>query len=207
MHPNLSCSVSMVNRYMSNPWKVYWQVVKKILRYLRGTSILGLLYGDGSIEHGVVESFVDSDFGGDVDKRRSLTGYVFTPWESAISWKANLQSIVAFSSTKEKYIVATKVVKEDLWLKGMINDLGINQKSMTIHYDSQSAIHLMKNHVYHESTKHIDVRMHFVWDMLAQGFVLMKKICTKSNIADMLTKVLPSNKFRLFLSLIGAVQE
>ena len=64
---------------MNNPGRVHWQVVKKILRYLRGTSKLGLLYGDGLAEGGVVEGFVDSDFGGDVDKRKSLTGYVFTP--------------------------------------------------------------------------------------------------------------------------------
>ena len=152
---------------MSNPRKFHWQVVKKILRYLRGTSKLGLLYGDGLAESGVVKGFVDLDFGGNVDKRKSLTGYVFTAWGSVISWKANLQSIVTFSSIEIKYIATTKVVKESLWLKGMINELGINQKVVVIHRDNQSALHLMKNHVYHERTKHIDVRMHFIRDILA----------------------------------------
>ena len=68
----------MVSRYMNDPGNVHWQAIKKILRYLRGTSRLGLLYGDGLAEGGVVEGFVDLDFGGDVNKRKSLTGDVFT---------------------------------------------------------------------------------------------------------------------------------
>ena len=192
---------------MSNRRKVHWQVVNKILKYLRGTSRLGLLYGDGLAKGGVVKGFVDLNFGGDVDKRKSLTRCVFIAWRSAISWKANLQSIVALSSIEAEYIVAIEVVKEGLWLKGMINELGINQKVVVIHYDSQSTLHLMKNHAYHERTKHIDVQMHFIWDIFARGFVVMKKICTKSNTVDMLTKVLPSNKFKPYLSMIGVVQE
>ncbi|KAL6311176.1 hypothetical protein AAG906_025765 [Vitis piasezkii] len=143
----------MVSRYMSNPRKVHYK--------------LGLLYGDGLAESGVVKGFVDLDFGGNVDKRKSLIGYVFTAWGSAISWKANLQSIVTFFSTEIKYIATTKVVKESLWLKGTINELGINQKVVVIQCDSQSALHLMKNHVYHKRTKHIDVQMHFIRDILA----------------------------------------
>ncbi|KAL6316139.1 hypothetical protein AAG906_015969 [Vitis piasezkii] len=150
----------MVSRYMSNPRKVHWQVVKKTLRYLRGTSKLGLLYGDGLAKGGVVKGFVDLDFGGNVDKRKSLIGYVFTAWGSAMS-------IVTFSSTEIEYIATIEVVKEGLWLKGMINELGINQKVVVIQCDNQSALHLMKNHVYHERTKHIDVRMHFIRDILA----------------------------------------
>ena len=84
-HPNLAYYISMVSRYMSNRRKVHWQVVNKILRYLRGTSRLGLLYGDGLAKGGVVKGFVDLNFGGDVDKRKSLTQCVFIAWRSAIS--------------------------------------------------------------------------------------------------------------------------
>lgn len=77
-HPNLTYYVSVVSRYMNNLGKVYWQVVKKISRYLRGTSKLRLLYGDGSTKSGVVKGFVDSNFGGDLNKRKLLTEYVFT---------------------------------------------------------------------------------------------------------------------------------
>ena len=84
-YPKLAYSFSMVNRYICNLRKVHQQVVKKILRDLRRTSRLGLLYGDGLAKGGVVEGFLDLDFGGDVDKRKSLIGYVLTAWGSAIS--------------------------------------------------------------------------------------------------------------------------
>ena len=102
-----------------------------------------------------------------MDKRKSLIGYVFITWESAISWKANLHSMVVLSTTEVEYIVASKTMKEGLWIKGMIDELRIDQKARVIHCDSQSALHLMKNHVHHERTKHIDVRMHFIQDILA----------------------------------------
>ena len=137
------------------------------MRDLRRTSRLGLLYGDGLAKGGVVEGFLDLDFGGDVDKRKSLIGYVLTAWGSAISWKAKLQSIVALSSIEAEYIATIEAMKKGLWIKGMINELRINQKAVVIHCDSQSALHLMKNHVYHGRTKHIDVWMHFIRDILA----------------------------------------
>ena len=73
---------------------------------------------------------------------------------------------MAFSTTDAEYIVATEAIK-GLWLKEIINKLGINQKAVVIHCDSQSALYLMKNHVYHKRTKHIGVRMHFVRDIIA----------------------------------------
>ena len=69
---------------------------------------------------------------------------------------------MALSTTKAEYIVATKAMKEGLWLKGMVNELRIDQKVVVIHYDNKSALHLMKNHVYHKRTKHIDVQIHFI---------------------------------------------
>ena len=64
---------------------------------------------------------------------------------------------MALSTTKVEYIIATEGMKEGLWLKGIINELGIDQKVVVIYCDSQNALHLMKNHVYHERTKHISM--------------------------------------------------
>ena len=103
---------------------------------------------------------MDADYAGDLDQRRSTTGYVFTVGEGAISWKAELQETVALSTTEAEYIAAVEASKEELWLKSLVELFGVMQSSVLVHCDSQSAIHLAKDQRYHKRTKHIDVRYH-----------------------------------------------
>lgn len=93
-------------------------------------------------------SFMDSNYVGDLDKRRSTTGYILTLCGGAISWKSKLQPIVSLSTTKVEYIVVTDAIKEALWLKGLQMELEVIQELLTIYSDSQSAIHLSKNLVF-----------------------------------------------------------
>ncbi|KAK3001961.1 hypothetical protein RJ639_020920 [Escallonia herrerae] len=88
---------------------------------------------------------IKRDYAGDLDRRRSLTGYIFTFLCRVIIWKATLQTIVMLSTTEAEYIAATEAVKEAIWLKGLVGDLGLKQESSTVYCDSQSAIHLTKN--------------------------------------------------------------
>ena len=198
--PDLAHAVSVVSRYMSNPGKEHWKAVQWIFRYLRGTSNARLHFGrtrDG------VTGYVDSDFGGDLDKRRSLTGYVFTIGGCAISWKATLQSTVALSTTEAEYMAITEAFKEAIWLKGLFGDLCDDVQTTTVFCDSQSAIYLTKDQMYHERTKHIDVRYHFVRDIIARGDIVVSKVSTHDNPADMMTKTLPVTKFQQCLNLVG----
>ncbi|KAH9648425.1 retrovirus-related pol polyprotein from transposon TNT 1-94-like protein [Citrus sinensis] len=104
-----------------------------------------------------VQGYVDSDFAGDLDKRRSITGYVYTLCGGAVNWKASLQSVVALSTTEAEYIALSEAVKEAIWLKGLVTELGLEQGSVNISCDSSSAIQLSKNPKYHERTKHVDI--------------------------------------------------
>lgn len=88
--PDLAYAVSMVSRYMHNPGKNHWSAVKWIFRYLKGTSHLGLVFDRSMATTDKVVGYVDSDYGGDLDRRRSLSGYIFTLCNGAISWKATL---------------------------------------------------------------------------------------------------------------------
>ncbi|KAA0036776.1 Retrovirus-related Pol polyprotein from transposon TNT 1-94 [Cucumis melo var. makuwa] len=109
---------------------------------------------------------MDADFAGDPDKRKSLTGFAFTLGENLISWKSNLQSVVALSTTEAEFIVVSEVVKEAMWLRGIVSKLGYKQEAVELMCDNQSAIHLTKNKHYHDRTKHIDVKLHFVQDII-----------------------------------------
>jgi len=146
---------------------------------------------------------VDSNYAGCLDTRKSITGYIFTAFGTAISWKASLQKVVALSRTEAEYIALTEVVKEALWLRGIARELKLQDHAITVHCDNQSAIHLSKNQVYHERTKHVDVKLHFVRETIAEGAMLVKKVSTEHNPYDMITKVLPSSKFFYCLDLIN----
>lgn len=198
--PDISHAVIIVSRYMSCPGREHWLAVKWILRYLRGFVDLCLVY-DKSTCFDKVTSFVDSDYAGDLDRRRSLTGYVLKLAGGLISWRATLQSTVALSTTEAEYMAITEAVKEALWLKGSVNSLGLHQDSIVVFCNRQSAIHLSKNQMFHERIKHIDVRYHFVREHISHGDVMISEVTTEENQTNMLTKSISTCKFKHCLDL------
>ncbi|KAG8491200.1 hypothetical protein CXB51_014356 [Gossypium anomalum] len=147
----------------------------------------------GRTEDGVI-GYVDADFAGDLDRRRSLTGYVFTIRGCAINWKATLQTTVALFTTEAEYMAIAEACKKVIWLKGLFSELNEELQIGTVFCDSQSAIFLTKDQMFHERTKHIDVRYHFVRDIIAHGDIVVSKISTHENPTDMMTKSLPITK-------------
>ncbi|KAG8499034.1 hypothetical protein CXB51_005442 [Gossypium anomalum] len=129
----------------------------------------------GITKDGVI-GYVDADFAGDLDRRRSVTA---------------------------EYMAITEACKEAIWLKGLFSELNKDLQISTVFCDSQSAIFLTKDQMFHERTKHIDVRYHFVRDIIARGDIVVSKISTHKNPADMTTKSLPITKFEHCLDLVG----
>lgn len=109
--PDLSYATSLVSRYMSNPGKRHWEAIKWVLRYLNGTREATLHYRRNDLTANEVYGYVDSDFAGDLDRRRSLYGYFFLLGQNLLSWKATLQSVVALSTTEVKFIVLSEAIK------------------------------------------------------------------------------------------------
>ncbi|CAJ2678716.1 unnamed protein product [Trifolium pratense] len=182
--------------------------LKKVVERFRMTdSKGGLKYTRTDPGRDALEGYVDADYAGNIDTRKSLSGFVFTLFGTAVTWKANQQSVVALSTTQAEYIALVEGVKEAIWLKGMIGEMGISQGCVKIHCDNQSAIHLANHQVYHERTKHIDIRLHFVRDMIETKEIMVEKIASEENPADMFTKSLPRAKFKHCLDLINFVEE
>ncbi|KAG7597916.1 Reverse transcriptase RNA-dependent DNA polymerase [Arabidopsis suecica] len=203
--PDLAYPVGIISRYMSNPVKDHWLGVKWVLKYIKGSLKTRLLYKRNS--EFKITGYCDADHGADKDKRRSITGLVFTLGGNTISWKSGLQRVVALSSTESEYMSLTEAVKEAVWLKGLLKEFGFDQRSVEIFCDSQSAIALSKNNVHHERTKHIDVRYHFIREIIANGDVDVVKIDTEKNPADIFTKIVPVNKFQAALTLLRVMPE
>eukprot|EP00253_Pinus_taeda_P002288 PITA_02288 len=140
---------------------------------------------------------------GDLDKRRSTAGYVFTLAGGAISWMSKLQETIALSTTKVEYIAASDASKEAIWLKRLLDKIGRMEEKVNVFCDIQSAIHLATNPTYHSKTKHIDVRYHFLRHVIDSGKVALKKVHTWENCVDILTKPVTVEKLRWCLFSLG----
>ncbi|KAH9307354.1 hypothetical protein KI387_035265, partial [Taxus chinensis] len=183
--PDIAHAVGAVSRFMSDPGKEHWQAVKWILRYLRGTMGTVLCYSGSDT---TLRGYVDSDMAGDVDSRRSTTGYIYTVGGTTVSWISRLQKLVALSTTEAEYVAATEASKEMIWLQQLLEELGHKQEECKLYSDSQSAIHLAKNSAFHSRTKHIQLRYHFIRTALEEDKLKLEKIHTSQNPADMMTK-------------------
>eukprot|EP00253_Pinus_taeda_P033126 PITA_33126 len=159
-------------RFMSKPEKEHWTTVKRVFRYLRGTSDYGLCYQGGSRLDRMLDirGFVDADWVGDLDQRRSTSGNVFNLFGGALSWMSKKHFVVALSTTEAEYMAATHASKEAVWLQRLCSSMGLVQGDIRIDCDNQSAILLAKNPAYHSKTKHIDVQYHFVRDVSSEKF-------------------------------------
>ena len=120
---------------------------------------------------------------------------MFTLVGGVVSWVSKLQTVVALSTTEAEYMTATQACKEAVWVKRLLKELGHKQKKITLFCDSQSALHIAKNPVFHYRMKHIGIQYHFVREVVKDGSIDMLKIHTKKNLADVITKSINTNKF------------
>ena len=198
--PDIAQAVGALARYMTAPTLAHWQAAKGILRYISGTASYGITFGGNGL---TLEAYCDADYAGDIDTRRSTTGYVFTLGGGAISWSSRLQPTVAASTTEAEYMAAAYAIKEALWLRTLLSELGLDTGTITICADSQSAIKLLKNPVFSMRSKHIDVIYHFARERVTRKDVAFKYIPTDKMAADALTKPLPSTKFNFCRTAMG----
>ena len=198
--PDISQAVGALARYMAKPTVAHWQAAKGVLRYIAGTANYGITYSGGSL---TLEAYCDADYAGDIDTRRSTTGYLFILGGGAISWSSRLQPTVAASTTEAEYMAAAYAIKEALWLQIFLSELGRDTQPITIRADSQSAIKLLKNPVLSMRSKHIDVIYHFARERVARKDVVFNYIRTDEMVADALTKPLPASKFNFCRSAMG----
>nr|KYP56164.1 Retrovirus-related Pol polyprotein from transposon TNT 1-94 [Cajanus cajan] len=140
---------------------------------------------------------------GDIDSRKSTSGYLIKFAGGVVAWQSRLQRCVALSTTEAEFISITEACKELLWLKKFLQELGFVQEKYPLFVDSQSAIHLGKNPTFHSRPKHIDVRYYWIRDALDAKLLELAKIHTNDNGADMITKALPKGKFEVFCEIVG----
>jgi hypothetical protein len=201
---DISWAVSQVAQFSSRPTRAHWEAVKRILAYLKGTQTHGVTYGDTSAGEGVLQAYSDADFAANVDDRRSTTGVVLMLNGGPVSWKSKRQSCVSLSTTESEYVAAAAAAKEIVWMRRLLQDLGCNQLKPTYLFcDNQSAIKLVRNPQFHQRTKHIDVKFHFIRDLQEYKVIDVVYVNSEGQLADLLTKGLDGPRFRKLREEIG----
>ena len=204
--PDISYAVNQLSRYLSNPGPKHWQAAKRVLRYLKGTVNLGLVYTDHSENQGTnVEIFCDADWAGELNDRKSTTGIVVKLNGCPIVWLSKKQPVVALSTAEAEYIAMSTAVQESIWINQYLSELGMNNLQITpiLHSDNQAAIQIATNDTLHARSKHIDIRFHFIRDQVALNKVELKWISTVAQEADINTKALGTIAFERLRDMIG----
>ena len=218
--PDICFAAGFLSRFMANPGPKHWIALKRLLRYLKQTQHLALTYSASQSESEpstLVQGWTnpnssqlcgwsDSDWGGDVDGRKSTGGYVYTLAGAAIAWRSKKQTTVALSSTEAEYVAAALAAKEGVWINSILEELKLfDIPAITLFCDNQSCIKLANNPKMSDNIRHVDFKHHFLRDLIETKKVDLKYTPSIHMWADFLTKPLSHTKHNRCCKEIGLV--
>lgn len=202
--PDIAHATSLLSQFNDCFNKVHWSAAKRVLRYLKGTSNQGILYRYGEES---MAGYVDADWGGSSDDRRSFTGYAFILNGGAVAWDSRKQRTVALSTMEAEYMALSEAAKEAVHLQRLLLELGARKAGpVRLFNDNFSAQRLATNPVFHARTKHIDIRHHYVREIIESGQVVLEHVSSEEMPADILTKALTKPKHERCVDLLGLTQ-
>lgn len=203
--PDISHAVNMISRYLGNPGEKHLTAAKRILRYLKGSINIGLTFnGNESNDQISITAYADADWAGDIDERKSTTGYVIMIGGCPVSWVSKKQSTISLSSAEAEYMAISSTVQEIKWIRQLLNELYIcyQHEATILNVDNQAAIAISENDVHHARTKHIDIRHHFVRESIKNKEIQIKWVSTQDQLADIFTKGLHKVRFNYLRQLL-----
>jgi len=204
--PDIMFVVNLLSRYLAHPTELHLQAVKRVLRYIKGTLSYGIFYKQsGDVE---LVAYTDNDHAGDLEDRKSTSGFLFVLSSRAVSWSSKKQPVVTLSTTEAEFIAAASCAYQAVCLRRMLEKLDHASAGTTIIYcDNSSTIKLSKNPVMHGRSKHIDVRFHFLRELTRDGVVTLLHCRSQEQLADIMTKPLPRVVFEKLRTLMGVCED
>jgi hypothetical protein len=195
--PDIQYTVNQLSQHCATPVVRHWNAAIRVVRYLKGTLEYGITYKDGGTYGLKLQGYSDADYAGNIDDRRSTSGQIFFLGGGPVSWGSTKQRSVSTSTTEAEYIALCEACKQGQWLRGLLRELKCTEfmnpsLATPIFSDNQAAIAISKDPVAHSRTKHIDVRYHYIRELVCSGKTIIEYIRTEDMAADALTKPLPS---------------
>jgi len=182
---------------MHDPREPHLALIKRILRYVKGSLSAGLQLGTGAADQ--LTAYSDADWAGCPDTRRSTSGFCVYLGDNLVSWSSKRQTTVSRSSAEAEYRAVAHVVAECCWLRQLLQELHIHIPLATVVYcDNVSAVYMTANPVHHRRTKHIEIDIHFVREKVALGQFRVLHVPSAHQFADIMTKALPVQLFTDF---------
>lgn len=201
--PDVTFAVNKLSQFLTNPSEQHWEAAKRILAYLKGTLNIGITYYCFNDQR-ELELYTDADFAMCLDTRKSTSGAVVTLNSSPLGWFSRKQNLVANSTTYAEYIAPHDGTCEIIWIRRLFDDLRCSQlKSTPLFCDNDAAIDIVRSTHFHQRTKHIDLKYHFVKDSFQQKIIDVKGISTNDQKADFLTKPLGTTKLEQSLKMLN----
>ena len=207
--PDIAFSVNLLARYSSAPTRRHWKGIQHILRYLSGTTDMGLFYSNKSKEK--LLGYANAGYLSDPHKARSQTGYVFNYNGTAISWRSVKQTMVATSSNHSEIIAIHEASRECIWLRSMIHHIQescglsfVKDKPTILFEDNAACIAQIKGgYIKGDRTKHISPKFFYTHELQKNGEIDVQQIRSSDNLADLFTKALPTSTFKKLIYKVG----
>lgn len=198
--PDICATISILSRYQDRASNMLLVALKRVLRYIKHTLDYKLIYNCNDDE---LVGFCDADWGGDLTDRKSTTGYCFKYANCLVSWCSKKQSTVSISSTEAEYVAMSMAGAEACWLSNMLCSFNIKNVTPAILFcDNQSAMVIANTNTV-KRLKHIDIKYHFIRELIEKQKICLKYVKTEEQIADMLTKALKNNILLKFVNMCG----
>ena len=199
--PDIAYAVTKMAQHAANPSQDHLTRALHICRYLAGTSRYALIY-KGKSNRGLF-ACADSDWASNPVDRRSTTGYMIKLADGIFSWNSRAQRTVALSSTEAEYMSLSDTSRQLVWIKALLTELDIHMSPIPLCGDNQGSIFMASNPVQERRIKHIDIRYHYIREVVQQRKVELFFINGSENPADMFTKNLGRTKFTQFRDALG----
>ncbi|KAJ0948746.1 putative RNA-directed DNA polymerase [Helianthus annuus] len=200
--PDISYPVQFLSQFMHSPQECHLQIALRLLKYLKQSPGKGIVFKKEN--DFVLKGYVDSDWAKCLTSRKSVTGFGIFLGNSLVSWKSKKQSVVARSTAEAEYRAMCSACCEVMWILNLLKELYVEcSLPVNLFCDSQSAISIAFNPVFHERTKHFELDLHFLREKISAGVVVPVKVTSEQQLADLFTKGLNGSQHDTLCEMLG----